>query len=249
MYDRHDTELAARLIQFALRSDRPKADSEYRSSLDRYRADPAFRDLVELVAENLGLYVLGASTAGLVLSGDQDGPFRVTLDNSGVPIRDAARLIDRLCFGLVLVAVAAYGYPDGQALSETTSPTVRHRDLERFINGHAEQIIESAGDDSDEVDVVAADAAARWLALPEIAETELGRLKKGCRRWYVEETLKWLVSQGRARREPALSDARGDVYQLTDRFRIGISDVADTIAFKVLAAGRREDASSSTGSD
>src|SRR5205085_1792272 len=126
--------------------------------------------------------------------------------------RDAQRLMDRLCFGLVLVAVAAYGYPDGQALVETSSPTVRQEDLERFVNGHAERLVgQSTGDDAEEFDRTSGDAAARWLELPEIAETDQGRLKKGCRRWYVDETLKWLVSEGRARREPTLSDARGDV--------------------------------------
>lgn len=240
MFERHDIELAGRLVQYALRGDRPRVDSEYRRSLDRYRADQAFSDLVDTIATSLGLYVLGATAAGLVLSGDQDGPFRVTVDNSGLPIRDAHRLVDRLCFGLVVVAVAAYGYPDGQALTETTSPTVRHQDLERFIDGHATQIASTERDDSDDVDRSTADAAARWLELPEIDETERGQLRKGCRRWYVDETLKWLAAQGRARREPALSDARGDVYQLTDRFRLGVSEVVDTVAFGVFASGRRD---------
>jgi hypothetical protein len=191
------------------------------------------------IAEGLGLYVHAVSPVGLIVTGDSDGPFRVTLDNSGLPLRAgpaASRLQDRLLCGLVLVAIAAYAYPTGESLVETTTPTVRDGDLNRFLTRKAGALAALAGADGvDEQDAQLGDAARRWLDLPEVLPAERGGYKRDCQRRYVTDVLTWLVTAGRARREPSLSDERGQAYTLNDRFRIGIADTAETLAYQILA--------------
>lgn len=231
---------AARLLRYAVTvSLRPTAGSDYRALLDRYRTDVEFAEAVVAVAEGLGLDVRAATPLGLIVTGDGDSPFRITLDNSGLPLRAspaAARLQDRLVSGLVLVAVAAYAYPTGESLTETTTPTVRPAELNRFITRKAEALRGLAGAERvDEIDSQLGEAARMWLELPEILPAERGGLRKECQRRYVNDILNWLVDAGRARRESAMSDERGQAYTLNDRFRIGIAETADTLAFEILA--------------
>ena len=242
--NRADTTAAARLLQYAATpSARPTPDTDYRALLDRYRTDAEFAEGVVAVADGLGLYVHAASPLGLIVTGDRDGPFRVTLDNCGLPLRSSpagTRLQDRLLSGLVLVGVAAYAYPNGEALTETTTPTVRAADLNRFLTRNAENLTALAeADGVGERDAQLGDAARRWRRLPEVLPAERGGNRRDCQRRYITDLLGWLVSVGRARREPSLADERGDVYRLNDRFRIGIAETAETLAFGMLA--RRDD--------
>lgn len=241
--NRNDAAAAAQLIRHALLpSSRPMQGSDYRSLIDRYRTDVAFAEDVRAIAEGLGLYVRSATPIGLVIASDPDGPFRVTLDNCGLPLRSGVnRLADRRTFGLVLVALAAYAYPNGESLVETTNPTVRPVELERFITRHAASLAEAVDDPEagphDEMDVQLSEAARRWLDLPEVLPAERGGYRRDCRRAYVISALTFLVDAGRARRETALADERGDAFSLNDRFRIGFGEVAELLAFEILAAG------------
>lgn len=236
-----DTTKAALLIRYGLDpQERPTPDSDYRDLLDRYRTDAEFAELTSRIADGLGLYLRGVTPLGLVLAGDVDGPFAVSIETSGLPIRSGERrLQDRRCFGLVLTALAAFAYPTGEDLVSTTNPTVRPEEFLRFINRHVKALAD-LGPDADELDAQLGEAARSWQDLPEILPGERGdRLRRDCQRYYVERTLDYLVSKGRARREPALSDERGDAFALNDRFRIGLSEVCETVAFAVLT-GRQE---------
>jgi hypothetical protein len=182
--------------------------------------------------------VHAVSPLGLIITGDSDGPFRVTLDNSGLPLRASpagTRLQDRLLFGLVLVGIAAYAYPTGEALTETTTPTVRAADLNRFLTRKAEALAALTKDEGiDETDAQLGEAARRWLNLPEVLPAERGGYKRDCQRRYITDLLTWLVNVGRARREPSVADERGQAYTLNDRFRIGIAETAETLAYRIL---------------
>lgn len=244
--NRSDASAAARLVRYALvPANRPTPASEYRVLLDRFRTDTEFEEDVRTIAEGLGLFVRAPTPLGLILTGDADGPFRVTLDNCGLPLRSGAnRLVDRRCFGLVLTALAAFAYPNGEALAETTSPTVRPAELERFITRHATSLAAvavDAGEQADELDVQLAEAAKHWLDLPEVLPSERGGYRRECRRSYVLSSLAFLVETGRARRDAALADDRGEAYTLNDRFRAGLLEVAETLAFEVFAADRAGD--------
>jgi hypothetical protein len=238
-----DITSAARLLRFALNvKDRPTGDSEYRVLLDRYRTDLEFAEIVGRVAEGLAIDVRLPSQLGLLVAGSSDGPFAVTLDNCGLPIRQGAnRLQDRRCFGLVLVALAAFAYPNGEALIDPTNPTIRAAEFERFLSRHASSIADAADQREDEPDGQLGAAAQAWLDLPDVLPAERGGLRRDCRRDYIKKTLEFLVTQGRARRETALDDDRGAAYALNDRFRIGMAETVESVVFGVLAAARADD--------
>jgi hypothetical protein len=237
--NRIDTIAAARLLRYAaVPTFRPTVGSDYRALLDRYRTDTEFADGVTAIAEGLGLHVHAASPLGLVVTGDSEGPFRVTLDNCGLPLRTghaAARLQDRLLFGLVLVAVAAFAYPAGEALTETTTPTVRAIEVNRLLTRKTESLAALVSADGvDEIDIQLGEAALRWLELPEVLPSERGGYRRDCQRRYIADLLAWLVDVGRARREPTMADERGQAYTLNDRFRVGIAETAGTLAYRIL---------------
>jgi hypothetical protein len=239
-----DVTSAARLLRYALGpKERPTPDSVYRTLLDRYRTDTEFAEIVSRVADGLGLELRIPTQLGLLVAGWADGPFAVTLDNCGLPIRTGAkRLQDRRCFGLVLIALAAYAYPNGESLVDSTNPTVRGGELERFLDRQVTAIAESPDEADDEMDAQLGAAAREWLDLPEVLPAERGGLRRDCRRDYVQRTLEFLVAQGRARREPTLDDERGRAYALNDRFRVGMAEVVESVVFETLARAAREEA-------
>jgi hypothetical protein len=249
-----DVSQASRLVQHALNPNaRPRTGSDYRALLDRFDTDTTFAEVVRTVAEGLGLYVQATSPLGLLVAGDADGPFRVTVDNAGLPIRSGPRrLQDRRCYGLVLAAIAAYAYPNGESLVETTNPTVRPADVERFLSRRIAAVAGAADGDTlvDDLDIELGEAARTWLDLPEVLPRDTGSgFKRDCRRAYVIGTLEFLVERGRARKEAALADDRGDAYALNDRFRIGLAEVAETVVFGVLAHGEDAPAADAPAAD
>lgn len=238
-----DVTNAARLLRYALGpKERPTPDSVYRTLLDRYRTDTEFAEIVSRVADGLGLELRVPTQLGLLVAGWAEGPFAVNLDNCGLPIRTGQkRLQDRRCFGLVLIALAAYAYPNGESLVDPTNPTVRAGELERFLGRQMAAILESTDGVDDEMDGQLGAAAREWLDLPEVLPAERGGLRRDCRRDYVQRTLEFLVAQGRARREPTLDDERGRAYALNDRFRIGMAEVVESVVFETLASAAREE--------
>jgi hypothetical protein len=238
-----DISSAARLLRYAIGpKELPRPDSQYRALLDRYRTDTAFAEIVSRIADGLGLDLRLPTPLGLLISGRADGPFAVTLDNSGLPIRTGTnRLQDRRCFGLVLLAIAAYAYPNGESLVDTANPTVRPAELERFLDRHIAAVVEVSDQGEDDVDGQLGAAARIWTDLPAVLPAQNGGLRRDCRRDYVQRTLEFLVAQGRARREPALEDDRGRAYALNDRFRIGMAETTESLVFQALASAARQE--------
>jgi hypothetical protein len=237
-----DVTSAAFLLRCALGpKERPTADSRYRALLDRYRTDTEFAEIVARIADGLGLDLRMPSQLGLIMAGHAESPFAVTLDNCGLPIRTGPkRLQDRRCFGLVLVALAAYAYPNGESLIDPTNPTVRASELERFLDRQIAVIQELTEQPNDELDGQLGAAAREWLDMPSVLPAERGGLRRDCRRDYVQKTLEFLVTQGRARREPTLDDEHGRAYALNDRFRIGMAEMVESVVFESLARAARE---------
>lgn len=238
MTSRADVVAATRLVRRALDRERPKAGGDYEMLLARYRTDSGFADTVAAVCEGLSLYPLGVGPAGLVVHGDMDGPFRVTLDNSG--LRNARDAEHRHIYALVIAGIAAYGYRDTGALIDTAAPVIRPLDLEKFLARAVDRVAgvrdghEAA--DTDDWEVFLGEAGRQWRERPAYHETPQGRPKVGCHRWYTTTVLEWLVDRDMAVRQVVLSDERGMAYQLTDRFRLGIGDLVETEAFATLTA-------------
>ncbi|MGW0249876.1 hypothetical protein ACWDYH_24945 [Nocardia goodfellowii] len=229
---------AARFVRYAFSPrDRPTPGSLYRTLLDRYRTDIEFAEIVGRVADGLGLDIYAASQIGLLIAGRPEGPFGVTLDNCGLPIRTGEhRLRDRRCFGLVIVALAAYAYPNGDALTDSVNPTVRRGELERFLDRYVHTALERVDNDDEMAGQLGA-AARLWLDLPEVLPAQRGGIRRECRRWYVNQVLAFMVQQGRARRESALDDEGGEAYVLNDRFRVGLSEISGSLMPESWAQG------------
>jgi hypothetical protein len=232
-----DVSAAARLIRHALSPrDRPTPGSLYRDLLDRFQVDLPFAELVDRVAEGLGLEVHQVSLQlGLLVSGQVDSPFAVTLDNCGLPVRKSGehRLQDRRCFGLVLLGLITYAYPNGETLIDSANRPVRALDIERFLEQRIKGLI---GLDADSGETEGQLGEAAWHDLPQVLLTDGGRVGRECHRWYVNATLTFLTAQGRARREPALDDATGEAFVLNDRFRIGLAEVAESLIAEMSGA-------------
>ncbi|KAA9163981.1 hypothetical protein FPZ12_008095 [Amycolatopsis acidicola] len=194
-----DVDDAASLLRFALvPKQRPTPDSPYRSLLDRYRTDAEFAEIVTRIAGGLGLRVHLPTQLGLLLTGTQDGPFALTLDNSGLPRRTGPKqLQDRYCFGLVLVGLAAYAYPNGEALIDSGSPSVRITELQRFITRHAKDAAEEVDDAGDAQSRQLGAAAKLWCDLPDVSAKDSGRDRDN-RRYCVQALLRYLTENGRA---------------------------------------------------
>lgn len=221
-----DVRRASALIGAGLqRRMRPTDGSEYAALLDRYRTDADFQELVETIASGLGLEILGAPRFGLVLAPEPGGPFAMRLGD----FREGMTVEERMVAGLILLALAAYAYPNEVDLDDPTVRSVEIGRLEKFLRGAVGPIVDSPATDD-----VATNAAQRYDAMPELLVTEkTGRRKKGCSLRAIEDVMDWLVEQGMARDMSRTMNAV-DTYQITDRFRLQVAELAGDAAFTVL---------------
>ncbi|SHJ90523.1 hypothetical protein SAMN05443637_10116 [Pseudonocardia thermophila] len=227
--DLTDVRAAAELLQFGLsRRVRPVEGSEYRKLLDRYRDELRFKDVVDTMAEGLGLEVLGTPRAGIVLAPEPGGPFATRLGD----LR-AMDQHEKLIFGLVLVGIAAYAYPNDVDFDDPETRLVEVTAIEEFLRTAV------AKADLSEAEERARAAAELYADLPALVLTSTGRRARGCTLRAIEEVLAWLVSQGAAREATSLGP---DTFHLTDHFRLLVADSAGTTALDALRAVRRETA-------
>ncbi len=224
--DLTDVRAAAELINFGLsRRNRPVEGSEYRTLLDRYRAELRFKDVVDTMAEGLGLEVLGTPRAGIVLVPDPGGPFATRLGDLRAMTED-----ERLVFGLVLVAIAAFAYPNDVDFDDPEAKLIDIPRIDEFLRA-AIAAVELPHGDRSRV------AAEIYADLPSFVPTNTGRRARGCTLRAVEEVCGWLVAQGAAREATALGP---DTFRLTDHFRLLVGDSAGNAALEALREVRAD---------
>ena len=197
--------------------------------LDRYRSELRFKDVVDTMAEGLGLEVLGTPRAGIVLVPEPGGPFATRLSDLRPMDQD-----EKLVFGLVLVGIAAYAYPNEVDFDDPETKLVDVIRIDEFLRGAIAALESSGGAGLDGRARAAADV---YADLPSFVPTQTGRRARGCTLRAVEEVCAWLVDQGAAREAPALGP---DTYHLTDRFRLLVADSAGSAALEALREVRRE---------
>ena len=226
--DLTDVRAAAELITFGLaRRARPVEGSDYRVLLDRYRSELRFKDVVDTMAEGLGLEVLGTPRAGIVLVPEPGGPFATRLSDLRPMDQD-----EKLVFGLVLVGIAAYAYPNEVDFDDPETKLVDVIRIDEFLRGAIAAVEPSDGG----LDGRARAAAEVYADLPSFVPTQTGRRARGCTLRAVEEVCAWLVDQGAAREAPTLGP---DTFHLTDRFRLLVADSAGSAALEALREVRR----------
>lgn len=229
--DLTDVGAASELIAFGLsRSARPVDGSDYRNLLDRYRTEIRFKDIVDTIAEGLGLEVLGTPRTGLVLAPDPSGPFATRLADLRTMTSE-----EKLVFGLILLALAAYAYPNDVDLDDPDTKLIDVIKVDEFIRAAISGL--KAMDAPDGSAGERAHAAADvYEDLPSLIPTRTGRRAVGCTLRSIEIVCEWLVKQGAAREAKSLGP---DTYQLTDRFRLLVADSAGSQALEVLRDRRR----------
>ncbi len=233
--DLTDAGSASQLIGFGLtRGARPVDGSDYRALLDRYRTDLRFKDTVDTIAEGLGLEVLGTPRTGLVLAPDPTGPFATRL--ADLKTMDAE---EKLVFGLILVALAAYAYPNEGDLDDPETKLIDVVKVDDFIRGAIGGLaaIDAPDGSTGERARTAADV---YADMPSLIPTQQGRRKLGCTLRAIELVCGWLVEQGAAREAKSLGP---DTFQLTDRFRLLVGDSAGSEALEVLRDARQAEVS------
>jgi hypothetical protein len=232
--DLTDVRAAAELITFGLaRRARPVEGSEYRGLLDRYRAELRFKDVVDTMAEGLGLEVLGTPRAGIVLAPDPGGPFATRLGD--LRAMDAE---EKLVFGLILIGIAAYAYPQDVDFDDPETKLIDIPRIDEFLRAAiASPEFPGPGAGGTDQGERARAAAEIYADLPAFVPTQTGRRARGCTLRAVEEVCGWLVGQGAAREAPTLGP---DTFHLTDRFRLLVADSAGGSALDALRDLRRE---------
>lgn len=224
---------ASELIACGLaRIHRPVDGSEYRALLDQYRTDLRFKDTVDAVAQGLGLAVLGTPRSGLVLAPEPTGPFATRLAD----LKPGMTAEDRLVYGLVLLALAAWAYPNDVDLDDPEAKVIDVVKIDEFIRAAISDLSHADGPDGSPGER-ARTAAATYADLPSLRTTATGRRAAGCTLRHIELVCDWLVEHGGARQAKSLGP---DCFQLTDRFRLLVGDSAGSAAFEVLRTAGRE---------
>ncbi|GAA1524561.1 hypothetical protein GCM10009827_046370 [Dactylosporangium maewongense] len=226
---------AAELVAFGLRTGaRPTDGNTYGQLLERYRTNTAFRDAVDTVAGGLGLVVLGApARTGLVLSTQPGSVFALRMAD----LRGGSMSADdKLIAGLVVLGIAAYAFPHDVDLDTTDVKIVEVAALDRFVRDAADRVLALTGD-PDTVDGQARRAAEVYRRTAAFKPKDrLPGPARGCTQFAVLEVLGWLVERGAARQVPQMGAGS---FQLTDRFRLLVADVAGGEALEALRSVRR----------
>ncbi|RTL69822.1 MAG: hypothetical protein EKK42_06900 [Pseudonocardiaceae bacterium] len=229
---------AAELLGFALaRRARPVEGGEYRALLDRYRSELGFKDVVDTMAEGLGLEVLGVPRSGMVLAPEPGGAFATRLAD----LRTTMDADDRLVFGLVLIGIAAFAYPTDADFDDPETRLVEIVRVDEFIRGSL-GALDGLGGVEGSPEERARTAAQVYADLPQLITTQTGRRARGCTLKAVEEVFGWLVEQGAAREAGTLGP---DTFHLTDRFRLLVADSAGGAALDALRDVRSAEVESS----
>ena len=226
-----DAGAASQLIGYGLQPRlRPASAPAYARLVERYRGDVAFRELVDHVADGLGLVVLDvAGATGVTLAATEGSAFELRLAD----YRANLSTDDRLLHGLIHVGIAAYGYPTSASLTDDDVRQASVADVEAFIRAGCLALAERAGgaDDPSPDQPETEQAWRLYLRRQSARETADGRVGVSTTTGMVKYAFERLVSAGMATR---VSDAEGGTYRLLGRYRIGVRELAATSAYRQL---------------
>ena len=227
------------LITCALRpKHRPAADPVYREVLARYRTEPDFRNAAIYVLDGMDLQVLAeAAELGLILGPRRESLFAARLSD----IPNVAGIEQRLLVGLIAAGIAAYAFPTADDFDDDRARWVRIADIERFLRETCESLKRDADAPLDDEGLE--EAWRIYERMPAVHRPDkgrtAGRLSPSCTTYWVANVLAWLTDQGMARQ----ADRQGpDTYQLLERFRVQVREMAGHEAYKLLAEARSRDA-------
>jgi hypothetical protein len=231
---------AGQLIQFGLRPRLfPGQDREYRDLLTRYRMEQEFQQVVDAVADGLGLGVAAATELGLFLAAQPGSVFAYTLGSFRRDRGTSASVEDRLLHGLGMVAIVAYYYPNGRDLEYERHPPAAARDVDRFLRAACEELSRTAGDDDVRADQSEFEQAWHlYLRQKEAVETPDGRRAQRGTLAVLDRCFQILESQGLVRKARESTD--NPPFVPMERLRLMVGTVAGQYAFEQLTRIRRD---------
>jgi len=219
------TEDAARLLSYGLRPKiRPGANPDYRELLRRFRQDAGLRARCEAVGRGLGLLILGATDHGIALGAEDDGPFAMRLADYR---RQSTSVADRMCHGLIHLAIAAWCFPTAQHLEERDSVAGVRVSVNRTVSYLVElcsQLKDRTNDeDAEESSPELAEAWRTVLSRAETRATADGRRAATTLAGMVAHALETLETGGLMRR---VGDEDGGTWQALGSYRMQVRELA-----------------------
>lgn len=215
------------LLRFALTPRaRPARSSEYRRLVERLQRDGSFLAAFQDLVDGLGLILLAFDDYGVALGCRDDSPFAMRLGD----FRAAMKTEDRVTYGLVLLAIAAWCYPRAADIVDVGEGvrTVGVTELTHYVVEVAQRLDDAADDDA-EADHPELRQAWR-LVLAEASAKPGGRRTASTLAGKVKYTLDQLVEHGLLR-------ADGDEsYKTTRAFRTQVREMAGNEAFALVRA-------------
>ena len=217
---------------------RPAVHPIYRGLLGRYRTEPGFRDATRSILDGMDLLVLSdAAELGLVLGPRRESLFAARL--ADVP--NVTSVEHRLLVGLITAGIAAYAYPAPESFDDDRVRYVAVGDLERFLRQTCVHLQRGTAAPVDDEGLE--EAWRTYERMPAVHRAErgrtTGRLSPACTTFWITVVLDWLTGQGMAR----MAERHGPAaYQLLERFRVQVGELAGHEAYRLLAVARRQDA-------
>jgi hypothetical protein len=226
---------AARLIALGMRPKLlPSRDLVYADLVRRHREDQAFADLVEAVADGLGLVVLAVSArTGVVLAATEESLFTVRMDDYArrTAVRDRG---ERVLHGLIHLAVAALAFPRPDDLAnDTYVGRVSVEQIDGVVREACrvlEDKAQAAEENNDPLDD-APELERAWRVYarrPAATATKDGRLAPDTTRSMITKALRFLTDQGFL---AAAGGEGGGTYRTTPRYQVQVREVAADAAF------------------
>lgn len=218
---RHDAYDAGLLVAFALEPKRrPARSDDYRRLLERFERERDFRQLVEEFCKGLRLAVLDCGRDGLVLGCHADSVFATRLSE----FRKGGGFEDRVAYGLVYLAIAAWCFPRPEDLEEESRslprvlPAEVAAELVRWCE-HAE----AAGSGDASADPEQREARRVILQRATVRETDSGRLGYESVQGMAEYALARLAEHAMVEE---VRDGDEVQYRATERFRAQVREMA-----------------------
>lgn len=205
---------------------RPATDAEYRRVVDRLRREAAFAEAFDGLCDGLGLLPLAADDYGVVLGVRDDSPFAMRLNDFRVGMKQD----DRMVYGLVLLAAAAWCWPRAAELDAFGEGVRRVSvvELTDYLSDLAGRLAEQATRDADADHPELRQA---WRAVQRMAPTKAtadGRRTATTLAGMVKYALEQLADRGLLRPD-------GDeVFRTTRAFRTQVRELAANEAFALV---------------
>lgn len=229
-------EMAARLVSYGADPKAvPSEIPEYHQLIERYGSDSEFKALTRAILAGLRGEVLKCNPFGFVWASEKDGIFAIRRDD----YRKGMTVEDRICHGLIQLAVAAFCFPNAEELDEEDAVVPARVTVKKLANYlHALSTELKRRDDLERMDQGAEiqSASEVVLALAPFNVTRDGSQAYTSLAGKVRHALEFLVEAGLFRRDG--EDEHG-AYIAKAVYRIRVRELAGHHAYHLITEASR----------